>query len=61
MKFAFIVVSAAFLAVFSVSDAEGLRSSQQATLIAGDYDPPPSPPGNPDPPPPLPPDPFKKA
>ncbi|MBR4531595.1 hypothetical protein IKO70_04205 [bacterium] len=61
MKFVPIVVSAALLMIFSVSDFEGLRSSQQTSLIAGDYDPPPSPPGNPDPPPPLPPDPFRKA
>lgn len=61
MKFVPIVVSAAFLMIFSVSDFEGLRSFQQTSLIAGDYDPPPSPPGNPDPPPPLPPDPFRKA
>ena len=61
MKFAFIIVSAIFLMTFPVSDFGGLHSSQQTPLIAGDYDPPPSPPGNPDPPPPLPPDPFKKA
>ncbi len=61
MKFALVVVSAAFLAVFSISDFGGLRSSQQIYAVADAYDPPPSPPGNPDPPPPLPPDPFKKA
>ena len=61
MKFVPIVVSAAFLMIFSVNDAGVLCSSQQTSLIAGDYDPPPSPPGNPDPQPPLPPDPFKKA
>ena len=59
MKIAFIVVSAAFLAVFSVNDFGSL--SYQNPLVAEAYDPPPSPPGNPDPPPPLPPDPFKKA
>jgi U5 snRNP spliceosome subunit len=59
MKFVLIVVSAAFLMVCSVCDFAGL--SQQTAVIAGDYDPPPSPPGNPDPPPPLPPDPFRKA
>ena len=61
MKSAFIVVSAAFLMIFSVSDFGGLNSSQQCSAVADAYDPPPSPPGNPDPPPPLPPDPFRKA
>lgn len=61
MKFVPIVVSAALLMIFSVSDFGGLHSSQQTPLIAGAYDPPPSPPGNPDPPPPPPPDPFRKA
>jgi hypothetical protein len=59
MKFVLIVVLTALLMIFSVSDFAGL--SQQTAVIAGDYDPPPSPPGNPDPPPPLPPDPFRKA
>ena len=61
MKFVPIVVAAAFLMIFSLNSVEGLRFFQQTSLIAGDYDPPPSPPGNPDPPPPLPPDPFRKA
>ncbi|MBP5591383.1 hypothetical protein J6Y50_05960 [bacterium] len=61
MKFVLIVVSAAFLMAFSISDFGGLHSSQQTPLAAEAYDPPPSPPGNPDPPPPLPPDPFRKA
>ena len=61
MKSAFIVVSAAFLMIFSVSDFSGLNYLQQDSAVAGAYDPPPSPPDNPDPPPPLPPDPFKKA
>ncbi|MBQ4439179.1 hypothetical protein II898_09930 [bacterium] len=61
MKFVPIVVSAALLMIFSVSDFGGLHSSQQTPFVAGAYDPPPSPPGNPDPPPPPPPDPFKKA
>ena len=59
MKLALIIVSAAFLTVFSVDDCGSL--SRQNPLVAEAYDPPPSPPGNPDPPPPLPPDPFRKA
>ena len=61
MKFALIVVSAAFLTIVSISDFSGLRSSQQSPAVADAYDPPPSPPGDPDPQPPLPPDPFRKA
>ncbi|MBO4698023.1 hypothetical protein J5690_00220 [bacterium] len=61
MKSVFIVVSAAFLTAFPVSDFGGLHSSQQTPTVAEAYDPPPSPPGNPDPPPPPPPDPFRKA
>lgn len=60
MKFFMVAVSSAFLMTFSFGDMNLSVFPQDASFVAGAYDPPPSPPGNPDPPPP-PPDPFRKA
>ena len=59
MKSALAVFFAAFLLMFSFDVSNFF--AQQTSLVAGAYDPPPSPPGDPNPAPPPPPDPFRKA
>ncbi|MBP5405903.1 hypothetical protein J6Z19_01980 [bacterium] len=61
MKFAFYAVLTAFLMIFSLGDFDYSLLFRQISIVAGAYDPPPSPPGDPNPAPPPPPDPFRKA